>query len=520
MKRDADYENLAIDGVPAVRAGSPDGFRFVAFAIVASVAWLVAWYWPTASEIARIWWRSDTYAHGLTVLPLFAWLVWRARARIGGLRPQPVPWLALPIAAAGLLWLLGRLVGVAAASHFALVAMLVAGLIGVLGGRLSRILLFPLAFLVFAVPIGDFLLPTLMNFTGEFTVRALRITGVPVYQEGLHFVVPNGRWSVVEACSGIRYLIASTMIGALYAYLNYVTLRKRALFMLVALLVPIVANWLRAYMIVMLGYLSDNRIAAGVDHLIYGWIFFGVVILLMFWIGGRWSETAPTEATPVAPHAVLGTNWLRVVPIAVAVAAFSIAYDAIDRPVEDYTVGLELPAPAPGWGRESPDRLDYRPHYANARGESFAMYRAPDGTPVGVYAAWYADQRDGSEMIAWGNGLVSAALRSGTYVVSRFAADAPNGPVLGADLNTPEGRLRVWQWYRVNGRFVTGDTEVKLRLALDKVLGRADESSVVVLVTPELDAPQRANARLREFVEAHGEGIDAILDAVARDQAR
>jgi hypothetical protein len=39
-------------------------------------------------------------------------------------------------------------------------------------------------------------------------------------------------------------------------------------------------------MIVMLGFLSDNRIATGVDHLLYGWLFFGIVIVLMFWIGG------------------------------------------------------------------------------------------------------------------------------------------------------------------------------------------------------------------------------------------
>ena len=58
----------------------------------------------------------------------------------------------------------------------------------------------------------------------------------------------------------------------------------------VAIVVPVVANWLRAYMIVMLGHLSNNTIAVGVDHLVYGWVFFGIVIMLMFWIGARWAE--------------------------------------------------------------------------------------------------------------------------------------------------------------------------------------------------------------------------------------
>lgn len=520
MKRDADHDRLAVPALPAAQGSLPaGGFVTVAITLTVSVVWLLAWYWPTASEIGRIWWRTETYAHGLTVLPIFAWLVWRARERIGEWRPQPVPWVALPVAAAGMLWMVGRLVGVAGASHFALVAMLVAGLVGVLGWRLSRILLFPLAFLVFAVPIGDFLLPVLMEYTADFTVFALRATGVPVYQEGLQFIVPNGRWSVVEACSGVRYLIASTMVGALYAYLNYTTLRRRVLFMLVAMLVPIVANWLRAYMIVMLGYLSDNRIAAGVDHLIYGWVFFGVVILLMFSIGARWREEIPASVPTSPGQTGSRTKWALAVPIALAVAAFPIAHGIIDSPVEEYSVKVELPAPAPGWREASADLLGYRPHYANARGEAFAMYRGPDGQPVGVYAGWYADQRDGSEMVAWGNGLVSTG-RGEAYVVSRFAVEAPAGRVQGADLNTAEGRMRVWQWYRVNGRVVTGDAEVKLRLALDRVLGRADESSVIVLVTPELDAPQSADARLRDFLQAHEGGIDAALDAAAREPIR
>jgi len=223
---------------------NPRAFSAVALALVLTLLWVVGWYWQTAQGVAGIWWTSDTFAHGLVVFPAFGWLVWRARDRIGGLQPQPTAWMALPILAAGLLWLLGGMVSVAAAQHFALFALLVSAFVGVLGWRLSRVLLFPLLFLFFGVPIGEFMLPTLMHYTAEFTVWALRLSGVPVYQEGLHFVVPNGRWSVVEACSGVRYLIASLFVGALYAYLNYTSLKRRLLFMLVAIAVPILANWL------------------------------------------------------------------------------------------------------------------------------------------------------------------------------------------------------------------------------------------------------------------------------------
>src|SRR4029077_2223580 len=117
-----------------------------------------------------------------------------------------------------------------------------------------------------------------------------RASGVPVYREANHFSIPSGRWSVVEACSGIRYIIASVMVGTIYAALAYSSMRRRALFIVASILVPVVANWLRAYLIVMLGHLSNNRIAVGVDHLIYGWVFFGIVMALLFWVGSFWQQ--------------------------------------------------------------------------------------------------------------------------------------------------------------------------------------------------------------------------------------
>ncbi|MBL0150818.1 MAG: archaeosortase/exosortase family protein [Ideonella sp.] len=115
---------------------------------------------------------------------------------------------------------------------------------------------FPLGFAFFAVPIGEFALPVLMQWTADFTVGAL----------------------------------ASFMVGSLFGYLNYQSNKRRWIFVGLSLLVPVLANWVRAYMIVMLGHLSNNRLATGVDHLVYGWVFFGVVIMGLFTIGARWAE--------------------------------------------------------------------------------------------------------------------------------------------------------------------------------------------------------------------------------------
>lgn len=252
---------------------------------------VLAIYLPTFASMVAIWMVSDTFAHGFLIAPISLWLVWRDRARLAQIPVAPCyPALVLVLGAAAL-WLIAHLVSVQVVQQIAVVSVLIAALWTLLGTAMVRALMFPLGFLFLAVPMGIGLEPPMMDLTAEYTVWLVRLSGVPVYRENLFFMLPSGNWSVVEACSGVRYLIASFTLGLLYAYLSYRSPWRRGLFVLAAIIVPIVANVLRAYGIVMIGHLSDMQLATGVDHLIYGWVFFGVVMLLLFWIGGFWQES-------------------------------------------------------------------------------------------------------------------------------------------------------------------------------------------------------------------------------------
>jgi exosortase A len=255
--------------------------------LLAALLWL---YRDTALGMVGIWLRSETFTHAFTVPPISLWLIWRRRAQLARLTPRPVPWLLLPMALVALAWLAGQLVVVNAITQFALVTLLVLSVPAVLGWQVADAIRFPLLFLYFAVPFGEFLMPLLMDWTADFTVWALQRTGIPVLREGLQFTIPSGQWSVEAACSGIRYLMASLMVGVLFAYLNYRSMLRRWVFVGVSILVPIVANWVRAYLIVLLGHLSGNELATGADHLVYGWLFFGLVIVLLLALGAMWSQ--------------------------------------------------------------------------------------------------------------------------------------------------------------------------------------------------------------------------------------
>lgn len=463
------------------------------------IGWIFYWYWDTASAMVHIWARSETYAHAFVVPPIAIWLIWRQRAKLLAETPRASLLLTIPVAFTTFLWLLGELTAVNALTQFALVATLVLATMALLGIAVSKRIAFPLAFLFFSIPFGDFMLPKLMEWTAAFTVFALRTSGVPVYQEGLQFVIPSGNWSVVEACSGIRYIIASVTVGTLFAYLNYVSLRRRLVFIAISIIVPIVANWLRAYMIVMLGHLSGNKLAAGVDHLIYGWVFFGVVIMIMFMIGARWSESPESvdvATTPLQNRPVPSIKaWLATTGIALLASAGPLGFIAIDNADQTRPPTLARLTPPEGW-TETASFATWKPAYTNPSSELQSSFGKENQT-VGLYIGYYRNQDYGRKLVTSSNSLVQSTDRVWSVLAHGQSTPniegLPNGlrsnELLGKDSN-PETRLVVWQWYWINGKLTTSDVAAKLYTALSRLRGQGDDSAVIMLYAPAKTATE------------------------------
>ena len=505
-------------------------WRIALPALLLSWAWILFLYRDTGLAMVTIWYRSETFAHGFVVPPIALWLIWRRRHDLALLVPRPAPLLLLPVAGLALLWLLGDLVAVNSVTQLAFTALLVFAVPAVLGLQVARAIFFPLAFMFFAVPIGEFMLPQLMDWTAYFTIAALRLSGVPVYREGLQFVIPSGNWSVVEACSGVRYLIASVTVGTLFAYLNYRSTKRRVLFTIVSILVPIVANWMRAYMIVMLGHLSGNKIAVGVDHLIYGWVFFGIVIMLMFVIGARWSEPEQQGGERAAqlpePSSPSSTKAFWVVT-ACLMAIIALPMGA--RLAMARSAGLGLPvlvAPAAfnsGWQAADAATMAFKPVFKNPSVEFNSAY-ANGGPPVGLYLGYYRDQDYDRKLVSSNNVLVTSTDLTWSHIAGG-ARQVMFGPqraaVRTAELRrlsaVPPGksdRLVVWQIYWINGTLTANDYLAKIYGAVYRLLGRGDESAVIVMYV-EKDQPGGADAALASFVQANYGAIDALLRQAA-----
>ena len=138
-------------------------------AVVLLLVWVLAVYGHTTYLMVSTWNNSVTFTHGFVVIPIVLYLLWRQRGALTAIEPRPFFPALLGIAAAGAAWLIGDRLSVNSVTEFAMMAMVPLAVWAVLGTQTLKALLFPLAFLFFAVPFGEFLVPPLMNWTADFT---------------------------------------------------------------------------------------------------------------------------------------------------------------------------------------------------------------------------------------------------------------------------------------------------------------------------------------------------------------
>jgi exosortase/archaeosortase family protein len=366
------------------------------------------------------------------------------------------------------------------------------------------------------------MLPTMMDLTADFTVSALRLSGVPVYREGLNFVIPTGHWSVVEACSGVRYLMASVMVGTLFAYLNFGALRRRLLFVAVALVVPLLANWLRAYFIVMLGHLSNNKLAAGVDHLIYGWVFFGLVMFLMFAVGARFSDLPPGQAPPRARPAEAaptraGLLWLPLGLLSVSLVSAPLWLERLRGGDWQPPQALPtLPLSATSTWAAMPAPQEWLPKLEASLLRRQQALRAPDGGWVILDLGLGARLKGQAKAIGGQNVVLSSDDRQWRILTRGRDEWRLLGP-------GPYGREQVYLLRRlhwVDGRYVHGPEPAKLAQVWQMLKGQGDAAAQVLMLTPEEgQGAQRLQAFTDQVLAPLNECLQGLAQAGGRHNA-
>jgi EpsI family protein len=346
--------------------------------------------------------------------------------------------------------------------------------------------------------------------TAKLTIALVGISGLQAAIDGVFIQTSAGLFEVAEACSGIKFLIAMIALGVLVSHLCFASPWRRAGFMALAIVVPILANGVRAWGTIYAAQSMGVAWAGGFDHIVYGWIFFALVIGAVLALSWRFFDrpadavlvdVAAIEANPLLTR-LAALELRRPVLLALLGAvllagqAWSAAADRLEAPLPRQ---IHLPE-VPGWHRvDYAPALWWEPRASGAAHRLLGRYADGRGHTVDVFFALYSGQSEGREAGGFGEGALTPD--SGWNWRT-------NGPALAdgkADRLLGKGAVpRLAETYYRTGALLTGsNARLKLANIADRLVLRAEPTMLLILST-ETGSDAEQAAALEAFRRAAG----------------
>lgn len=506
LRRDMHSQGNAVDRLPW-------------FLLLACCATVVLSFRHTLLLMVSTWYRSRTYSHCFLILPIFLYLVWVRREQVASQKRVPNFWGLPTLLCLTFIWLLGNLAEIRVVQEFAVVSILVAVVWTILGTDVVRSLAFPLAFLFFAVPFGTSLIKPLQEFTAWFVIHALTISHVPAVMENHVISLPSGVWTVAAACSGIRFLLSSVVLGTVFAFLMYRSPKRRVIFLCASIIVPIIGNGLRAYGTILLAYITNNRLAAGVDHVVYGGFFVVLIQLLLIAVGLRWRER-PEPIRHIAPDnqriesrvesriesKETNNNSSRTAVFAVALTAGALIvvaplaaahlWNKASTAAEWADPPVIVTAP---WQVKMDGDTSWAPVWRGAD-KQFSQSYTSEANSVDFNWAFYSGRRETDLLDA-----PEAMANTKSWVVAtdgfeNATVDGRRIKIYRSLIESGVASRAVWTWYCLSGDCTASRAQVRYLQAKARLLGKSASVAIISLGADNQTNAWKAEGALQEFL--------------------
>jgi exosortase A len=464
-------------------------------------AWFVL-YFSTLISMVEVWGSSETYKHCFFIVPVVLYLFYERKDEFAHINLQPNYWVLAALLIVQVINMFSELLGINLFAHTSAYLSLVLIVWLCFGNQFVYRFAFPLFFLAFTIPFGDELVPALQDITAYLTVEMLQLVGIPIYREGLYLYVPNGTFLVAEACAGIRFLIASFALGTLFAYLNYKTRWKIAAFVVASLIVPIIANGIRAFGIVVIGYLSDMEHATGADHLVYGWFFFAFVLLVLFGIGQIGRENTQIKKIDVERSGIITPMPIKNFVLSVVVFSAIGIYTATFLHSTPPTHTASLTETYNSSAAYTPMDLDWNPSMTMPHEEWSGLYESNSGkTPI--YLAKYYFDDDEYEMVSGLSRYYNIDVYTRKTIDRETTA---KGNVNLIDLVDVRGKnISLVYWFEVDDKRTASAIPTKVNQALSKLAGNYGAGTFIAV---QVDSELPTRGAKIAAMEAAIEGLD------------
>jgi exosortase len=289
-KADVLIENTRAD----VRSGVGNAVVPVGLSALVIAGLLSLIYYEILFHLGVQWYADSDYSHGFLVPFVAGYLVWERRMNLLAQPVVPSVW-GIGVLGFGLMMLfIGSIGAELYAQRTSLIVVLAGLVLLVLGREFLRILMFPIVFLLFMVPLPAIIVNAvsfpLQLFAAKTATFCLFNFGIPVLREGNVILLASTTLEVAEACSGIRSLQALLALGTVYAYFTQTVMWKRWALVLLSIPIAIVANAFRVSGTGVLAHYWGADAAQGFYHTFSGWVIFVVAFALLLACGAVLSK--------------------------------------------------------------------------------------------------------------------------------------------------------------------------------------------------------------------------------------
>ena len=274
--------------VSTVAASAP---RWQTFALAVAAVELVVLYAPTVAWLWERWTMSVwDNAHGMFIPPLVAYLAYQDLRPLAGRPVSSSRWGWGFVAVALALQMLDAGMHTELLAACSLVLLLPGLSLLLLGVERTRVIAFPLAFSVFALPIPLSFTESIHWQLRLIVVKGIDVLvpmlGVPVFTQGTQVHVAKGILYVADACSGFSTLYAAMAVACLVAY-SADSRVKQLVVLAAAAPIAIASNVLRVAILVLLTAWRGPGILETPIHPISGMLTFALALPIILWLGGN-----------------------------------------------------------------------------------------------------------------------------------------------------------------------------------------------------------------------------------------
>jgi EpsI family protein len=412
---------------------------------------------------------------------------------------------------------------------FAILPIVLLALLWACGGvGLLRAGALPVLLLIFAIPLWDPVAPHLQDLATVMVREMLQFSGIPAFSEGLVIRTSRAAVEVAAACSGMTFLLASLTLCSFYS-IAWIRSWFRGLVLVCAgVIVAIVSNWVRIYIITVAGHFSDMQHYLIVeDHEFFGWALFSVFMLGLIMFARRLelreqrldsskeqsdehrqeamesiaSDALSTESLASPPWS-MRSYALAVLALAVLIAPVTIRPEAVaDRsPIPlalEFKSGNQWPSTEidSSW---MPESLNPAAVLRQRFGDS--------ARSVDVYLAYFPVQAPGGKVTSTAHRLAPE-----WRVVSERQVQQAGIMLREQELVRGDQRRLLWTWFHVAGRSAPTLAQAKALEVLGILTG--DRSgAVIALSTVCLGTCPDAGLRLEKFLTISAQALHGLSD--------